>query len=259
MEGGSVPATVLNLESITKLDDEAQFIRLSKANPHLRLERDRNGALVIMPPSGFEGSRREVGPLVALDEWNERTRLGVVLGPTVMFKLPIGPWRCPDAAWVSRSTAAGLSAEERRGFPPVAPDFVIEVRSPSDTRRELEARMEEWMEAGGRLAWLLDPDEGTATVYQSGGSHEVLRSRAISGAIRCFLNSSSAGGSSATDGISHARASRSRSCVESWDTWTGRARRLRHSASGSSACSTRWPAAVPIPRGPRCGDPSRPG
>jgi Uma2 family endonuclease len=169
-----VPPTVLNLEPITKLDDEAQFIRLSKANPHLRLERDARGALVVMAPSGGEGSRREVGPLTALDGWNERTGLGVVFGPSAMFKLPTGPWRCPDAAWIPRARWEALTPEERRGFLPLGPDFVIEVRSPSDSRAELETRMEEWMAAGARLAWLLDPDEGTATVYWPGRPPEVL-------------------------------------------------------------------------------------
>ena len=161
-------ATVLNLAPIATLDDEAQFIKLCEANPHLRLERDASGALVVMPPSGSEGSRREVGPLSALDVWNERTGLGVVLGPTVMVKLPTGPWRCPDAAWVVRARWESLTASQRRGLLPLAPDFVIEVRSPSDTRPELEARVPEWIDAGVRLAWLLDPDDGLAIVFRPG-------------------------------------------------------------------------------------------
>jgi Uma2 family endonuclease len=112
-----MPPTVLNLDPITKLDDEAQFIRLSKANPHLRLERDASGALVVMPPTGGEGSRREVGPLAALHMWNEQTGLGVVFGSSGMFKLPTGSWRCPDAAWIPRARWAALTPEERSGFP----------------------------------------------------------------------------------------------------------------------------------------------
>ena len=165
-------STVLNLAPITILDDEEQFIKLCEANPHVRLERDANGALVVMPPSSLEGSRREVGPLAALYDWNERTGLGVVLGPTVMVKLPTGPWRCPDAAWISSSRWELLTPQQRRGFAPLAPDFVIEVRSPSDTRSELEQRVHEWIEAGVRLAWLLDPDDGTAMIFRQGTAPE---------------------------------------------------------------------------------------
>jgi Uma2 family endonuclease len=163
-----VSSTVLNLHPITTLDDEEQFIRLCEANPHLRLERDATGALVVMPPSGGEGSRREVGPVAALYAWNEQAARGIVVGPTAMFKLPTGPWRCPDAAWISKARWEALTPAQQRGVVPLAPDFVIEVRSPSDTRRELEARMHEWIDAGVRLAWLVDPDEGTATVFRPG-------------------------------------------------------------------------------------------
>lgn len=159
-------STVLNLHPIATLDDEEQFIKLCQANPHLRLERDATGALVVMPPSGGEGSRRELGPAAALYAWNERMGLGIAVGPTAMFKLPTGPWRCPDAAWISKARWEALTPEQQRGFLPLAPDFVIEVRSPSDSRRELEARMQEWIDAGVRLAWLIDPDEGTATVFR---------------------------------------------------------------------------------------------
>ncbi len=160
----TMSSTVLNPKPIAPLDDEAQFIKLCKANPHLRLERDAAGALVVMPPSGGEGSRRELGPAAALYDWNERTGLGIAVGPTAMFKLPTGPWRCPDAAWISKQRWQSLTPDEQRGFLPLAPDFVIEVRSPSDNRWELEARMQEWIAAGVRLAWLLDPDEESATI-----------------------------------------------------------------------------------------------
>jgi Uma2 family endonuclease len=165
-------ATVLNLAPIATLDDEEQFIKLCEANPHLRLERDATGALVVMPPSGGEGSRREVDPLVDLGAWNRRAELGIVLGPTAMFKLPTGPWRCPDAAWIARERWESLTPREQRGFLPLAPDFVIEVRSPSDSRTELEGRVLGWIEAGVRLAWLLDPDERIAMVFRQGGAHE---------------------------------------------------------------------------------------
>jgi Uma2 family endonuclease len=159
---------VLAPETIAALEDEAAFRALCAAHPEWRFERDPNGRLVIMPPVGWDGARREVWPLVALDAWNQQHRLGIVLSSQVMFKLPGGGWRSPDAAWVSAARAARLTAEERRGFPPIAPDFVIEVRSPSDEARELHAKMAEYLAAGVRLGWLLDPEDGVAWIYHAG-------------------------------------------------------------------------------------------
>jgi Uma2 family endonuclease len=158
---------VLAPETIAALEDEAAFRALCVAHPEWRFERDRWGRLVIMPPVGWDGARREVGPLVALATWNAERRLGTVLSSQALFRLPGAGWRSPDAAWVSAPRAARLTPEERRGFPPIAPDFVIEVRSPSDESGELHAKMAEYVGAGVRLGWLLDPDAGTATIYRA--------------------------------------------------------------------------------------------
>lgn len=176
-----MPPTVLKLDPIATLDNEAQFLKLCEANPHLRLERDAQGALVVMPPTGGEGSRWEGLVFLQLGKWNEQTDAGVAFPSTAMFRLPSGPWRCPDAAWIPRARWEALRPEERRGFLPLAPDFVIEVRSPSDGRHDVEVRIGEWVAAGVRLAWFLDPVEETATIYWPGQPPRVLP---LSGELR---------------------------------------------------------------------------
>jgi len=169
-------AVVVSPQTLKILDDEAEFVAFCEAHPEWRFERDPAGALVIMPPVGMEGGRREVGPLAALYAWNKQAgSLGVVVSSQTVFRLPGGGWRSPDAAWVARPRAEALSAEQRRGFPPIAPDFVIEIQSPSDRRSDLLAKMEEYTRCGVRLAWLLDPEQTqTARIYRSAGPAEEL-------------------------------------------------------------------------------------
>jgi Uma2 family endonuclease len=165
-------AMVLHLEPFTNLDDERQFQALCQRNPHLRIERDPTGALVVSPPSGWEGSQREVRPFAALVEWNERTNAGYVFGSSLMYRLPGRGWRMPDASWVSRERARLVPLDERHGFPPIAPDFAIEVASPSDDRALLHAKMAEYVASGVRLAWLLDADGSEGVIYRPGRDPE---------------------------------------------------------------------------------------
>ncbi|MGA1475513.1 MAG: Uma2 family endonuclease, partial [Prochlorothrix sp.] len=126
----------LNLHAV-QLSDE-QFYRLCVNNPELQLERDRQGRLIIMAPMGGESGNweLELGTDVAL--WNRHRKQGRVFSSSTLFKLPIGSDRSPDVAWVERSRWDSLTPEQRQKFVPLAPDFALELRSPSDSLQTLQ-------------------------------------------------------------------------------------------------------------------------
>ena len=168
-------AAPLNLElgSALQLGDDELF-ELCRRNPELRIERTSRGDLHVMTPVGGESSHRNAELVFALMEWAKRDGTGVVFDSSGGFLLPNGAMRSPDAAWVERSRWAGLTDEQRRRFIPLAPDFVVELRSPSDDLPELQRKMEEFREAGVRLGWLVDPEERRVHVYRPGRAPEVL-------------------------------------------------------------------------------------
>ena len=156
---------VLNLSPWPDLSDE-DFFQLCGANPDLRLERTAEGEIVIMAPAGWETGHRNSRISRALEDWAERDGSGLASDSSAGFQLPDGAVLGPDAAWIRRERLVGLSAEQRERFLPLAPDFVIELRSPSDRPRDLEAKMAAYMANGVRLGWLIDPYERTVTLYR---------------------------------------------------------------------------------------------
>ena len=134
------------------------------------------GELVIMPPVGGEGSSREAEAITQLGIWNKQAKLGIVFSSSGGFKLPNGADRSPDAAWIERSRWEALPLEQRRKFPPIAPDFVIELRSETDELKPLQDKMREYMENGVKLGWLLNPKDRQVEIYQPGQPVEVLNS-----------------------------------------------------------------------------------
>ncbi|MEB3273581.1 MAG: Uma2 family endonuclease [Prochlorothrix sp.] len=161
----------LNLHAV-QLSDE-QFYRLCVNNPELQLERDRQGRLIIMAPMGGESGNweLELGTDVAL--WNRQSKQGRVFSSSTLFKLPIGSDRSPDVAWVERSRWDSLTPEQRQKFVPLAPDFALELRSPSDSLQTLQDKMQEYLDSGVRLAWLLNPQDQTVEIYRPGQDPEV--------------------------------------------------------------------------------------
>jgi Uma2 family endonuclease len=166
----SLPSTV---ELTIELTDE-QFWQLCHNNPDLKFERTASGELQIMPPTGGETGRRNIKIATQLEIWNSQTNLGVAFDSSTCFKLPNGADRSPDAAWVSLGRWEALSAEQREIFPPICPDFVVELRSRSDAVSKLQAKMQEYMENGAKLGWLIDPYTQQVEIYRIQRDVEVL-------------------------------------------------------------------------------------
>ncbi len=165
--------TVLNLESITSLRRE-QFYQLCLNNPELQLERNPQGELIIMSPVGGESGRKESRLNFQISLWNEETKLGAVFSSSTIFSLPNGGDRSPDVAWVSLEKWEKLTSEEKEGFPPICPDFVIELRSKSDRLKPLQEKMLEYLDSGLRLGWLINPQEKQVEIYRQNKEVEVV-------------------------------------------------------------------------------------
>ncbi|PSB41652.1 hypothetical protein C7B80_29980 [Cyanosarcina cf. burmensis CCALA 770] len=168
-------AITLNLEPVIHLTDE-QFYQLCQANRDVRFERTAEGELIVMPPTGGETGDRNSEMNFQLRAWNKQTRLGKVFDSSTGFKLPDSADRSPDAAWVRLERWEALTPEQRQKFPPLAPDFVIELRSATDELKPLQAKMQEYRDNGVRLGWLLDPQRQIVEIYRIGTDVEVLRS-----------------------------------------------------------------------------------
>ncbi|HLE83941.1 MAG TPA: Uma2 family endonuclease [Thermoanaerobaculia bacterium] len=168
----SIPFNV-ELGSALRLSDDELF-ELCGRNPELRIERTPEGDLIVMTPAGGESSHRNARLVTAIMGWADRDGTGVAFDATAGFLLPNGAMRSPDAAWVERSRWRALEPEQRRGFVPLAPDFVLELRSPSDRLPDLRAKMEEYRACGVRLGWLIDPEERRVHVYRPDRVPEVL-------------------------------------------------------------------------------------
>ena len=164
---------VLRMEAVVEMGDE-HFYALCQNNPDMRLERNAGGDVVIMPPTGGDTSRRNAEIIVQLGIWARRDGTGVLFDSSGGFRLPNGTVRTPDVAWVAKERLEGLSAEERRRFLPLCPDFVVELRSESDALYAVQEKMREYAACGARLGWLIDPSERRVEVYRRGQPVEVL-------------------------------------------------------------------------------------
>ncbi|WP_310417599.1 Uma2 family endonuclease [Chamaesiphon sp. OTE_8_metabat_110] len=164
----------LNLSSL-RLTDE-QFYQLCITNPEHPLELTSEGVLIVMPPVGGDSGNREADLLIDLGIWNRQTQLGKVFSSSTIFKLPLGSQRSPDAAWVELSRWNALSADDRSKFPPLAPDFVIELRSRTDKLSDLQEKMLEYRENGVRLGLLINPQDRIVEIYRLDRAVEVIAS-----------------------------------------------------------------------------------
>jgi len=169
------PAVVVKLAPLVKLDD-GQLFEFCQLNRDLRIERDADGALVLMAPVGGSSSARNLELSRQLGNWAEQDGSGMAFDSSVGFILPNGAMRSPDAAWISRERWDALSPDERDRFIPLCPDFVVELRSPSDRLASLQRRLRELIRNGAQLGWLIDPRRRTVHVYRLGGDVQTLLS-----------------------------------------------------------------------------------
>jgi len=151
----------------------SDFERLAAANRDLRLEMSGSGELIVMAPEGSVTGNRSFEISVMLGIW-VRTHGGVGFGSSAGFTLPNGAIRAPDVAWISADRWQGLPAPEKTGFARIVPDFVVELRSPSDKIEDCHEKMAEYAAVGVRLGWLIDPETKTVAVYRPGQDPQLL-------------------------------------------------------------------------------------
>ncbi len=160
----------LLLRTPDRLDDD-QLLEFCAANDLLRIERNPSGELIARTPAGGKAGKGELYIGRELDNWVELHQ-GFAFGPNTGFSLPDGSVRAPDAAWLSSEKWNSLTSEEQEKFIPFCPEFVVELRSPSDSITELEQKMSDGMANGAQLAWLIDPQRKLVMVYRPGQEPE---------------------------------------------------------------------------------------
>ena len=156
-----------------QLSDE-QFFQLCQDNRDLRLERNPKGDLIIMPPTGGETSNSNAGITAQLWLWNNLHKLGVVFDSSGGFKLPNGADRSPDAAWIPLEKWQALTPQQKERFLPLSPDFVIELMSPNDNLETARKKMQEYLDNGTRLGWLINRKTREVEIYRQGQAVEIL-------------------------------------------------------------------------------------
>jgi Uma2 family endonuclease len=166
-------AITLNLDAITTLTHE-QFRELCRSNRDVQLELTAQGELIVMPPTGWESGKRNASLTTRLSVWSEVDATGVVFDSSTGFRLPNGAVRSPDAAWVRQDRLDALNADPD-SFLPLAPDFVIELRSASDSVKTLRDKMKEYQENGVRLGWFLNAKDEQVEIYRIGQEVKVLK------------------------------------------------------------------------------------
>lgn len=173
---------VLHFSPLLKKMSEQEFYEFCRLNPDLSLELTSEGDLIVVPPVGGKMSIRNAILNMRLASRAEKHGTGHVFGSCTGFTLPNGAMRSPDFAWVGNDRWDALTEEEQERFPPLCPDFVVELRSRTDTLKNLRRKMEEYMANGAQLGWLIDPQERRVYVYRPGAAVEELDDpRTISG------------------------------------------------------------------------------
>jgi len=167
-------ALTLNLNSIIKLTRD-QFYQLCEENPDLKLERNAQGELIIMPPTGGETGKSNSTINAQIWFWNDQNQLGEVFDSSTGFTLPNGADRSPDVSWVEKSRWDALTKEQKEKFIPLCPDFVIEILSPNDSLKKTQNKMQEYIENGCRLGWLINRKKQEVEIYCPGQEVKVLK------------------------------------------------------------------------------------
>ncbi|NEP31791.1 MULTISPECIES: Uma2 family endonuclease [unclassified Moorena] len=168
-------AFTVSFKSIIELTDD-QFYKLCRNNPEIKFERNAKGEVIIMSPTGGETGNHNAEIIIDLGIWNRKAKLGVCFDSSTCFKLPNGADRSPDVAWIKQQRWDALKPEQRQKFPPICPDFVLELMSPTDRLTVTQAKMEEYLKNGVSLGWLINPQARQVEIYRPGQVVEVLES-----------------------------------------------------------------------------------
>lgn len=170
----TLPST---LQLSIDLTDE-QFFQLCQNNSDLRFERTASGELIIMPPTGGGTSNNNFEIAVQLGIWNKQTNLGKGFDSNGGFTLPNGAVRAPDASWLKLERWESLIPQQRRKFLPLCPDFVVELLSPTDSLKQTQLKMQEYIDNGARLGWLIDTETRRVEIYRPNRDVEILENPA---------------------------------------------------------------------------------
>ena len=170
-------ALTVSLKSVIDMTDD-QFFQLCQNNRELRFERNANGELIIMSPAGGETGNRNGRLNQQLFNWTDADGTGIAFDSSTGFKLPNGADRSPDASWIKLERWDALTDEEKQKFPPICPDFVIELLSPSDSLKTTQEKMQEYIDNGVRLGILINRKSRQVEIYRPGKEVEVLDSPA---------------------------------------------------------------------------------
>lgn len=156
----------INLDAILKDVSDEKFFANCRRNPQLRIEMAKDRSILFRPSSGAETSSRKFDLIVDFGVWAEKDGTGIGFESNALFVLPDGAKRSPDMAWIKLDRWNSLPAEERKSFPHICPDFVVELRSPTDSLKTLKEKMVEYIENGAQLGWLIDPKQKKLYVYR---------------------------------------------------------------------------------------------
>ncbi|MEH2334869.1 Uma2 family endonuclease [Nostoc sp.] len=170
-------ATTTTLPSTLKLKidlTDDQFFQMCQQNRDYRFERTGSGELLIMPPTGSDTGNRNFDMVVELGIWNKQTKLGKGFDSSTGFTLPNGAERSPDVSWVKIERWNALTPEQQEKFAPICPDFIVELRSRIDSLKELQDKMQEYIENGAQLGWLIDRKNKRVEIYRPGKDVEIL-------------------------------------------------------------------------------------
>ncbi|MEM8603840.1 MAG: Uma2 family endonuclease [Cyanobacteria bacterium P01_H01_bin.121] len=171
------------IQAPTRYISQADYEQLCLEHPDRTIERTAQGELVEVAPVGGQGSRQEGSLYFEVELWNRQTELGYTTGSSGGYRLPLGSTRAPDIAWTRRERWDALSELEQVKFPPICPDFVIELRSQSVSKEnkivpqplaELRAKMTEYLASGLRLGWLINPQDQQVEIYRAGQPVEIV-------------------------------------------------------------------------------------
>ena len=168
-------AATINFNAIAQITDD-QFYQLCRENPDVKFERNAQGAIIVLLPTGGETGSYNSEINADFGIWNRQTKLGICFDSSTCFKLPSGANRSPDVSWIKQEKWDALTPEQKQKFPPIAPDFVLELMSPTDSLKETQDKMQEYMNNGVKLGWLINRKTCRVEIYRQGQEIEVLES-----------------------------------------------------------------------------------